>query len=214
MQTYEPTPGEDISHAAAAAVAMAAKTGERVRFTFNDQEIVVGPDHKAEDVAAGYMRESERRHAEWKASPAGQAAAREAEAADARAKAAEAEGVLPFTLADGKADDYAAFVEKNSHDDYSACTVRYAARWANLMERRVAEGHTLRDCAERASHEADAEGITGFMYGCAVSSLAHFWKHGEELRRWHNLKTQVRDEGERANASGGVLNPAVLTVGN
>jgi len=33
-----------------------------------------------------------------------------------------------------------------------------------------------------------------------------------ELRQWHNLKTQIKDEGEKANASGGVLNPALLTI--
>jgi hypothetical protein len=39
------------------------------------------------------------------------------------------------------------------------------------------------------------------------------WKHGEALRLWHNLKTQIRDEGEKANESGGVLNPACLSIG-
>jgi hypothetical protein len=51
------------------------------------------------------------------------------------------------------------------------------------------------------------------MYGCAVSILAKCWQHGDQLRRWHNLKTQIRDEGERANESGGVLNPALLNIG-
>ena len=50
------------------------------------------------------------------------------------------------------------------------------------------------------------------MYGAAVSTLVAVWEHGEALRRWHNLKTQIGNEGERANASGGVLNPALLTV--
>jgi hypothetical protein len=51
------------------------------------------------------------------------------------------------------------------------------------------------------------------MYGCAVQGLAYFWEHGEELRQWHNLDTQIKDEGEQANKSGGVLNPAILTIG-
>jgi len=34
------------------------------------------------------------------------------------------------------------------------------------------------------------------MYGAAVAILSKVWKHGEELRRWHNLKTQIGDEGE------------------
>lgn len=51
------------------------------------------------------------------------------------------------------------------------------------------------------------------MYGVAVSTLAKVWKHGEALRMWHNLTTQLRDEGEKANESGGVLNPACLSIG-
>jgi len=39
------------------------------------------------------------------------------------------------------------------------------------------------------------------------------WAHGEALRLWHNLKYQLRDEGEKANETGGVLNPALLNLG-
>ncbi len=60
------------------------------------------------------------------------------------------------------------------------------------------------DIAEKTSHAADNEGITGFMYGCAVSILAHCWKHGEELRKWHN--------GEYKYDGDGVVNPAILTI--
>ena len=80
------------------------------------------------------------------------------------------------------------------------------------MQLAMIEGRTLRDAAESASYEADIDGITGFMYGAAVSILSQCWKHGEELRRWHNLSTQIKDEGEKANDSGGVLNPAVLSI--
>jgi hypothetical protein len=81
------------------------------------------------------------------------------------------------------------------------------------MEGMLASGQSVSSCAERASHLANEEGITGFMYGCAVSILAKVWAHGEELRRWHNRKTQLGTEGERANESGDVLNPAVLCIG-
>lgn len=74
-------------------------------------------------------------------------------------------------------------------------------------------GAALADIAEGASHVADNEGITGFMYGCAVRILASCWRHGEELRRWHNVKYQIGTEGEEANERGGVLNPALLTIG-
>ena len=78
----------------------------------------------------------------------------------------------------------------------------------------MSEGQKLEDIAKKASHEADTDGLTGFMYGCAVNVLAGVWKHGEALRKGHNLDTQISNEGEKANESGGVLNPAVLTTGD
>lgn len=116
----------------------------------------------------------------------------------------------PFTLLD--AEGWRKTVEIND-DPYGSCAVMYAARWANMMEARMAEGATLEDIAKATSHEADTEGITGFMYGCAVSILSQVWIHGEQLRRWHNLDTQIKDEGVKANESGGVLNPAILNIG-
>lgn len=88
--------------------------------------------------------------------------------------------------------------------------MRYAEQWARLMQLEMAGGKPLEEIADASSREADTEGITGFMYGCAVSILSHTWKHGEQLRRWHNLKTQIYDEGVTANETGKVLNPAIL----
>lgn len=99
-------------------------------------------------------------------------------------------------------------------DPYGGCCVKYAEAWADEMEMRMAGGETIGQMAEQASHDVDRRpgfGITGFMYGAAVTMLAKCWEHGEELRLWHNLETQIRDEGERANESGGVLNPALLS---
>ena len=101
----------------------------------------------------------------------------------------------------------------NNTDPYGGGVISYAERWADLMEARMAEGHTLEEVAKDTSRKADSDGITGFMYGAAVAVLASVWEHGEALRRWHNLDTQLRDEGERANATGRVLNPALLNLG-
>lgn len=100
-------------------------------------------------------------------------------------------------------------------DAYGACVMRYAERWAFLMEHEMEEeGKTVAQVAKATSNTADEEGITGFMYGCAVSILSRVWIHGEELRRWHNLDTQIGHEGERANEKGTVLNPAILVIGD
>lgn len=120
----------------------------------------------------------------------------------------------------GLEQEYTDYVITNSKDGYSKGVVDYGERWANAMESLLPPSPSasqvvafLEGSADRLSHEADTEGITGFMYGCAVSALARFWVYGEELRRWHNLKSQIGNEGERANESGGVLNPALINIG-
>jgi hypothetical protein len=101
----------------------------------------------------------------------------------------------------------------NNTDLYGRAVYDYALAWANLMETAIGNGQTVEMCAEVTSHMADTDGITGFMYGAAVSVLSWSWQHGEELRKWSNLKTQIGHEGEKANEEGGVLNPALLTIG-
>ena len=101
----------------------------------------------------------------------------------------------------------------NNQDPYGSAAYRFAQRWAEAMEQEIAAGANLEDIAEPLSHEADSEGITGFQYGAAVSVLASCWEHGERLRIWHNLATQIHHEGEQANKKGTVLNPALLNIG-
>ena len=97
-------------------------------------------------------------------------------------------------------------------EPYGHRVITYAEDWANAMECEMALGRRLEDVAKATSREADTDGITGFMYGAAVSTLAEVWEHGDALRRWHNFDTQIGTEGERANESGGTLNPALLCV--
>lgn len=99
---------------------------------------------------------------------------------------------------------------KNNSDSYGGGCIRYAARWASTMDKLIAAGSKLEDIVKATSHVADTEGITGFMYGCAVTMLADCWTHGEQLRKWSNLDQQLENEGELANESGDVLNPALL----
>lgn len=91
-------------------------------------------------------------------------------------------------------------------DGYGSGVFRYAERWANMMEDELDNtlGVRVRDIASRLSHEADTEGITGFMYGAAVSILSQCWVHGEELKKWHNKEYNYEGEG--------VANPALITV--
>jgi hypothetical protein len=89
-------------------------------------------------------------------------------------------------------------------DGYGKACVDYARNWARLMQKQMSDGAELKDIAGACSHLADTEGITGFMYGAAVSMLSKCWLHGEELRKWHNK--EYNHEGE------GVVNPAMITI--
>ncbi len=216
-QVYNPHPGDSITNTASAMVALAVETNDTVTASFNDITITATSATPPGDVVAAYWSESTRRREAYEASPEHAArleAAKEAqrvkdsELAEALKSAPEAMTVSPAP--DG--DTWERCVSINT-DPYSAGVIAFTALWGRLMEGQLAAGKTLAECARKMSRVADTEGITGFMYGCAVSFLAKFWVHGEELRRWHNIDTQIGKEGEKANASGGVLNPALLNIG-
>lgn len=112
---------------------------------------------------------------------------------------------------DEKIEAFNEWIRINSSDENSRAVVDYATAWAVAMQQAIRDGKKIADVASELSHEVDL-GITEFMYGFAVSALARFWKHGEELRRWHNLNTQLGDEGKKANEKGEVLNSALLVI--
>lgn len=102
----------------------------------------------------------------------------------------------------------------NNQDPYGLAIINYCQEWARLMELEAASGKTISECAKETSRIADVDGITGFMYGCAVGILSKVWIHGEDLRQWSNRDLQLKNEGDEANKKkGAVLNPALLQIG-
>lgn len=108
----------------------------------------------------------------------------------------------------GKEEDYQN-AYNNNLDPYGHGVYTFAERWAELMEKDIDDcgGPTAAAIAnfEKRSLEADTEGITGFMYGCAVGVLSEFWEYGEILRKWHNKEYGYEGKG--------VVNPAIITIG-
>lgn len=231
---WEATPGGHINGAIQEARTIASEQGSPLTFNFNGVTLTVAGDSNPDliyrdwdralngyiDKAVGpypspeLTEEEEANDARIKAENDARAAEQHA-VYEARQRDKEAalqtrlESVGPMELSDPAG--WETFVNANT-DPYGHGVVVYAERWARLMQAEMALGKPLHECAEDASDESDIEGITGFMYGCAVGILAKVWKYGEELRRWHNLKYQIGTEGEKANDSGGVLNPALLIV--
>jgi len=93
-------------------------------------------------------------------------------------------------------------------DQYGHAIYTFAERWAELMEKDIEQcgGPTATAIAnfEKREMEADTEGITGYMYGAAVSILSDCWEYGEILRKWHNKEYGYEGDG--------VVNPAILIV--
>lgn len=111
-------------------------------------------------------------------------------------------------ILDGKEQDYKTWYDKNS-DGYSRACFTFAERWAELMEDAISNStnspmEVIINQADSLARVADTDGITGFMYGCAVGILSQTWQYGEELRKWHNKEYNY--------GGNGVANPAILTV--
>lgn len=111
-------------------------------------------------------------------------------------------------IVEGREAEYEQYVKVND-DPYSARVVSYGREWADMMEALIEKGAKLEEIADQTSHDADTDGITGYMHGAAVLGLAHFWVHGDALRVWHNAKHGVTED----KAQGGTVNPAILTIG-
>lgn len=193
--TYRPMAGETIDEAARAVCAMAREHGCRVEATFNDVPVVATPGSDPVALAITYRAECDRRHAEWLASPAYAESCRRAEEAQRarEQRLAEALAESPATITLRNPAEWKACVDANP-DAYGAAAIRYAEKWARIMEGRIARGLTVAKCAEDAAHVADDEGITGHMQGWAGALLARAWVHGEALSQWHDEDVAARKE--------------------
>ncbi len=226
MRIYEPTCGINFHDALADAIRLSEQFGECIEMTFNGVAIEVESTSDDALIARDWSLAMEgclakrvgpfpvAEHSEAQLAHFAEVRAENERRCKERSAQADREtrlkkGLLANALAESPAielSDVAAWataVEKNA-DPYGAACVRYAENWARLMQAAMARGEKLADVAKPLSHDADSEGITGFMYGAAVSMLSHCWVHGEELRKWHN--------GEYDHDGDGVVNPAVLTI--
>lgn len=210
MRVYKGKVGQSIQQAAKDAVALAKKTDKRVILSFNEIEIVVTNKMTPASILEEYRTRCDAARAAYEASDVYKEARKRAEEKEAK-RAAELAAALETAPAQPTMRDAEAWAtfKKINTDPYGAAVVSYSESWARAMEGRMATGATLEQCADDASHLADVEGITGFMYGCAVAELARCWIHGEALRIWHNTKYGV----DEAKAKGGTVNPAILTMG-
>ena len=116
--------------------------------------------------------------------------------------------VFEMTIKEGMNESYNKGKE-NNRDPYGKAVYTYLERWADLMEEEINSSdkspeEVIPECADELSHDADTEGITGFMFGVAVNILSNVWKYGEILKKWHNRRYNYDGDG--------VVNPAIIVV--
>jgi hypothetical protein len=113
--------------------------------------------------------------------------------------------IMPIT----KQDDWNKWVE-NNQDDYGKACVDVAKTTMELLDE--CDEFDPDDIIIKADRTLGL-GITGFMAGCVAQMISQCHSRGEEFRKKWNLKYQIKDEGEKANKSGTVLNPAIINIG-
>ena len=102
------------------------------------------------------------------------------------------------------------WVKKND-DAYGKCCVDVARQVMKILDEEPQDFDT-HEIICRADDEIEAGGITGFMAGAVASMVSACHSRGDEFRNQWNLDTQINNEGEKANKSGGVLNPALVNI--
>lgn len=87
------------------------------------------------------------------------------------------------------------WLEKNT-DAYGRRVFTYARDWANIMEQifdaDTEREHQLKDIISKTSHFCDWDGITGAMYGMAMSILKNCWYYGDLLKDCDGFNVRVQ----------------------
>jgi hypothetical protein len=225
FRSYEPGPGEYIvsTNASAAKLVGIVNSEQRTAVGIFDGILFVAhPGDTAEVVRRAFDEQRDRHRS-------GHTAERRAE--HHRRRYAIREELRARERVAAPAGEFKLFRHKEwakarkvNVEPYGQAILEYAERWARLLQGAIDQagiddGHKqskpqiariISEQAERLSHLPDTRGVSGYMHGAAVATLSRTWKHGELLRRWHNLDTQWGQEGQGANKRGGVLNPAIL----
>jgi len=87
-------------------------------------------------------------------------------------------------------ENYDLCYNANCNDAYGRAILTFATRWADLMEAYIMETHDkdFHNFADKLSFQADEEGLTGYMFSCAVAFLRDCWIYGKELAAWDSAK--------------------------
>lgn len=112
-----------------------------------------------------------------------------------------------------KPERWQEWVESNT-DDYGGQCVKTAYHLMRMLDDPATEitPEAVHGLVSQAD-DKEGGGITGFMAGAVAQMVSECHERGDEFRRAWNADVQIGTEGDEANESGGVLNPAVMVIG-
>ncbi|MFA6227484.1 MAG: hypothetical protein WC631_03360 [Candidatus Paceibacterota bacterium] len=169
--------GDNLYSLARKMIGRAKKLNNSVCIRFNG--IIVTAHPKGSSVKS-IVRNYEK---EWGRSPEGRAEILKEKAEDRKylrlKRKAIAQGIVPFKVRNKNL--WAEIVETNKREMMGM--LRFASRWAQIMEIKIGEGKKLSRIAGWASHKVDTETISGLEFKCALDVLCKVWKYGKELER-------------------------------
>jgi len=99
--------------------------------------------------------------------------------------------------------------EESNQDSYGKCCIDVARRVMEILDK--GEPFDAQEIVSQANKELDT-GITWFQAGCVASMVSRCHSRGEDFRCQWNNHYQLKDEGDKANETKGVLNPALLSI--
>ena len=116
-----------------------------------------------------------------------------------------------FIIKAGKLDDWQKGLSNNTDPYGRACFVFANELAKNLEDIMVDLGRPFNELTTNEIKQAEKKadevvgGITGYMYGVAISCLSEVWEYGEDLRKWHNSQMGQPE-------AKGTINPAIISI--
>jgi len=112
-----------------------------------------------------------------------------------------AEDLKPFSIRKGHMNYWKEVVDKNPYG-IGNFYIHRAARWANLMEEKMAEGDLLEAVAKKTFLECDPDhkdAISGYGFNFIADILSEVWEHNKEFDRWRHSFTEwpqgIKEQG-------------------
>lgn len=170
LSRYEPMAGENVSYTAVRLIKIVDLTGQPCTAYFNDIKLVASTGDKSDNIVGFFHQECERRSVEYRESPAGKRAEREAEERRqaAQAKLDQLMTQLP-TLDFGNLTTLVNWLDElQDPSDH----IGVNRPWQQIVETFVQHGFTPgMNCGENFDEEDEAN-FAGYLIGQALSGLA------------------------------------------